>query len=864
MTMIYFCCNQRRREIVAVSSYNGIDYLEVLDQNTIGSPRQQTLLVRCFKPVSGLTIDNVQIEGGTRITPVKVLWAAAANAVPSPPATSQEQAYFSSLSAADHVLVVRTDSPGDFSTYRLILRQSATNSEPPTNFDPQLSAIDFSFKVECPSDFDCRDERICPPGVQQQPEIDYLAKDFASFRQLMLDRMALLMPEWQERNLADIGVTLVELLAYVGDHLSYQQDAIATEAYLDTARHRISVRRHARLVDYLMHDGCNARVWVHIKFAPQQPTDDGKVLSGPSLASPGTRLLTKTEGLKAVLLADGLNAAVKAEAQVFETMHDLTLYKAHSKLHFYTWGDEECCLPKGATSATLLGKFPNLKPGFVLIFQEVLDPKTGNPDDANPAHRHPVRLTKVTPDTDPLGELFAKPPNKNPVDITKPLDITKIEWAAADALPFALCLSAKTDKKEYKENVSVALGNIVLADCGLTVYEDKIKDGQNDAVPSPKLFSVPSSSGDRCQPQPPKPIPPRFSPHLQQRSLTQAARVNLQAPAAAAFQWSMSEVLPAIALKDNYNNPWFSRRDLLASDQLARNFVVEIDENGLTKLRFGDDKNGLRPNAGTSFSATYRVGNGSIGNVAAEAIAHIVVNPLIIDPTSIKECKNPLPAKGGVNPETIEEVRQNAPSAFRTQQRAVTPEDYAAVAQRHPEVQRAAATFRWTGSWRTVFVTVDRLGGLPVDTPFKAEIRRFLEKFRMAGYDLEVDAPCFVSLEIDMTVCVQRDYFRSDVKATLLQVFSNQVLPDGRRGVFHPDNFTFNQPVYLSTLYAAAQAVPGVASVEVTKFQRQGVNSKAALEKGYLELGRLEIARLDNDPNFPENGVLRLTMEGGK
>ena len=36
-----------------------------------------------------------------------------------------------------------------------------------------------------------------------------------------------------------------------------------TEAYLDTARRRISVRRHVRLVDYPMHEGCNARAWVH-------------------------------------------------------------------------------------------------------------------------------------------------------------------------------------------------------------------------------------------------------------------------------------------------------------------------------------------------------------------------------------------------------------------------------------------------------------------------------------------------------------------------------------------------------------------------------------------------------------------------
>ena len=48
----------------------------------------------------------------------------------------------------------------------------------------------------------------------------------------MLDRMAVLAPDWSERNPADLGVALVELLAYVGDSLSYQQDAVATEAYL--------------------------------------------------------------------------------------------------------------------------------------------------------------------------------------------------------------------------------------------------------------------------------------------------------------------------------------------------------------------------------------------------------------------------------------------------------------------------------------------------------------------------------------------------------------------------------------------------------------------------------------------------------
>ena len=69
---------------------------------------------------------------------------------------------------------------------------------------------------------------------------------------------------------ADLGVVLAELIATVGDHLSYQQDAVATEAYLDTARSRVSLRRHALLVDYRVHDGCNARTWIRLQRSRRQ------------------------------------------------------------------------------------------------------------------------------------------------------------------------------------------------------------------------------------------------------------------------------------------------------------------------------------------------------------------------------------------------------------------------------------------------------------------------------------------------------------------------------------------------------------------------------------------------------------------
>jgi hypothetical protein len=134
----------------------------------------------------------------------------------------------------------------------------------------------------------------------------------------------------------------------------------------------------------------------------------------------------------------------------------------------------------------------------------------------------------------------------------------------------------------------------------------------------------------------------------------------------------------------------------------------------------------------------------------------------------------------------------------------------------------------------------------------------------MAGHDLEVNSPQYVALEIAMFVCVKPDYFRSDVRAALLDVFSSRTFPDGRKGIFQPDFFTFGETVYLSALYAAAQAVQGVASVEITTFERQGLPETSGLTNGFLAMNRLEIARLENDPNFPERGIFRLDLGGGR
>ena len=148
---------------------------------------------------------------------------------------------------------METDAPG------------AWRYRPFPGFDPRYASVQFRFLARGDQRARLQARPSARPSHWTEPALDYLAKDYASFRQLIYDRLALIMPDWRERHVPDIGVALVELLAYAGDHLSQYQDAVATEAYLSTARLRTSVRRHARLVDYRLHEGCNARAWVHVQ-----------------------------------------------------------------------------------------------------------------------------------------------------------------------------------------------------------------------------------------------------------------------------------------------------------------------------------------------------------------------------------------------------------------------------------------------------------------------------------------------------------------------------------------------------------------------------------------------------------------------
>lgn len=819
------CADERRGGVLLDPAHalNGIDFVEYRRDPLAVPNRRHVVEVTFLKPPPAtLTPAAFTIIGGVRIVDLRVLDTAADPAEP-------------------RRLRVFADHEGDFSAYVLAVDHPA--------IDVERSQAQFGFKASCPTELDCRPVDDCPPVGLDEPALDYLAKDYQSFRRLLVDLIAERNPGWTERLPADLGITIVELLAYAGDYLSYFQDAgPGTEGFLDTCMHRISAARHARLIDYAMGNGRNATTFVHFTVGAGANV---MLPAGTPLVSRITAPLNGAMAPPPTIIAPGADFDTDPaleHATVFETIGETSLAARHNELRIHSWGDVECCLAKGATSAWLYaiddGRAfrPTLAAGDWLLFEEVRSPVTGAVPDADLRHRQVVRLTVVEASEDAVftdaiaGGILT--PRLNVADPALPL--LHVTWASGDALGFALCLSAVADNAAPVAPVSVARGNIAAADHGRSVERDTALG----------TLALPDMGAGRW------PLPSLVLPDA---PLTHAAA----GPAV-----DLLIRFPGIADAE----VWTPVPDLLDSGVFDQHFVAEIDNGGTATLRFGDDQYGRRPLDAERVVARYRIGNGTRGDSGSGMLVHAVASGAAA--AAIEAVRQPLPALLGADAESIAQVREIAPEAFRAVQfRAVTVADWEEMALRHPRVAAAKASFRWTGSWYTVFVAIQPVdsadlrrlpgGGAELQPAFAATIRAHLTRFKLAGYDLNVRAAIYVPLEIDIRLCVATGHFRGDVLAAAERALSNRSFADGSRGFFYPLAFGFGAAVYLSRLYAAAQAIPGVSSVEITLFKRFWETPQGEIERGLVEIGPFEIARLDNDRNFQENGVLRLTAVGG-
>ncbi len=806
----------RRQLLLAPGAvFNGIDHVDV-------ATGQTQLFVHFLNPVAvqGSLSGNppVTITGGEVITTIAV--------GPIDDATA-----WSTDSEGRPVLSLTVAAPGDFSTYRLTIQSD--------KLDPFFDWAPFTFKANCPTTLDCATPApSCPEPAGEQVPIDYLAKDFGSFQQALSEFSALRYPAWVERSEADLGVMLMEALAAMADELSYYQDRVAAESMIETATQRLSVIRHARLVDYEPAPATIATTVLQLDVsnppassAPPAPPATGWTIGTPllcrALGADGSIVDFEIED-PAVGLAGPAGATPPAWATVDTRWNRVSLAP-------YYWDDSQRCLLAGSTDFYIVGHGIGLYPGQQLL----LDSPAA--DSADPPVRELVTVSDRTETSDPvlgvlLTRIFLQAPTTEDHDLC--------DTAVAGNIVPAVQGLRQSETFVIPDPSMPPAGPVVVRIAANWTPEDPLPDYRYCLASGPLAWlATTSQDEDTAVPAQPEivlsavPAAGSASPWEFNRWLLDAK------PSDQAFTLTPEQYSPVLT---SNGTTWY-----------------DYDGDGGTTIRFGDGTFGTSPLPGTVFSVLYRTGGGSAGNVPADTIVNVA--PGQAQESVIVTCTNPFPATGGTDAETIPQVRDRAPQKFSGEPlRVVLAADYVAAAQSLPWVQQAGTMFRWTGSWLTVLTSADPAASEEPAIAQLTSLTELLDRQRLAGYESYVLPPHYVSIDLQITVCGQPASFASDVQAAVLARLQPGSLPGGTAGFFDHSCWSFGEPLESSALLAAIQSCPGVDGVYQVLYRERGVQLSWAPLLDTLTFASGAILRVDNAPSRPAAGSLQVTVEGSK
>lgn len=649
-----------------------------------------------------------------------------------------------------------------------------------------------------------------------QASIDYTVRDFAGFCTMMRARMAQNLggdAVWALAHPADPLMTVAEILAARGDYLSYQQDSAGTEAYLSTARRRLSIRRHARLLDYAVNDGCNARTWLALK-----------VIQNAMLPA-GLLAVTPQPGRSGIIVPEGPLAPGTIP---FETMEPLqarpNLNDLGNSLGIGT------TLLTGTCGLKLTMSVPSLSAGRVLVFQQTVSPDGVS----QPFGAFAVRLLQVKQPGEEGGG-------------------TEITWHPEDALPRQLVIPPRLSDPGYP----VLYGNVVLADHGLTGVAQNL-----DAVDDPETYRPSLPVAD---PVFAAPLPRAVDGWDPDGDPADAA--GLVPSATASLTPDPRTAVASVVLTDGDGRTWQPMRDLLRSPAEARHFAVEPGDADPGSgpppllLRFGDGTLGRQPLPGTLFTPKVRTGLGQTGQVKPGALVQIVSSTL--PRNVITSVVNPLPAMP-VPAESTAAARLCAPTAFRVQRRGVTPDDWVALAYLHPLVKKAGADSppdQQHGC--TIGIETASTRWEPPEAITRI-VERYLQDFAVFGAPPTVGPITAVTVDISLSVYCHRNTDVPSLRRRLSQRVGTGYQTDGTPAFFNPARLPPGRSIVLAELVATIEAEPGVRWVNINpatdprlRFTRSahGRPPMPAFLSGEIPIGRTERARLAGDP---QGGSIRL------
>jgi hypothetical protein len=823
--------DERSRDLAA-ANLNGLRLVLVTLQPA-GAPTHAVLTVQFFnsvrvaQPVNSLLASITANPAlATTLFPIS-----GGHRVRGGPGSGQVKVTAVAAGGAPDTLRLTVAPIGDYSTYTLACQESF--------IDPVFGEIGFKFRPGCFSN-DCSPAWAPAPAPLASPAIDYLAKDYDSFRHTLMTAMAQRVPGWASTSEADLDQTLIDLFAATADELSDYQDRVMNEAYLASCRSRVSLARHARLVDYHIHQGNQSSAWlaltVNNSFANYTLPADFTFWSG---RPPG-----------------------EADCQLFATRSPQRVDPLLNTLRLHTWSDARPSLAAGSTSADLIpdSAAPNqadanavrdlIGQGVVknLLLQEWLNPLTGREPGRNPEKRQLLRLHDFTAD-----------PALRPVTLRDPLTnqwFVRIHWREEDALRADYCFTVWTGTPTTRvPNISRFHGNLVRVYHGIPAETFFYEPGVELPIDDPqtpwtkhrhfeRLVRYGEDRGTLCR------LPPEHAPLA-------------YLPTPVGGEIPPESTLRATVTASAITSSWDEVISLVHSREDDEHCAVETDELQRSFVRFGDGLNGRQLAAGTVAHCRYQIGGGIAGNVGTDSIRGFPTPLLPTHP--LTGAWNPFDVTDGRDPEPVAKILRAAPEAFRARQlRAITLPDYIARAEEVDGVSRAVARYAWTGSWRTVRIVIDPVGTTTLRPALRDAVSEHLEALRLIGEDLEIRPPRYVPLSIVVRACVREDVWREDVQAFLEQEFSDGWTPDGRRGFFHPDAWTFGQALHRSEIAGRVHAVAGIEHILSIEMERFNEPTPGTPQPEVMEMAFDEIVQVLNDVDHLEKGRITFDLRGGR
>jgi hypothetical protein len=714
----------------------------------------------------------------------------------------------------DDFMTLIVEPVGDYSTYTLHLDTMGVAFK---KIDPLFSDIDFKFRPGCFS-IDCNAGVKNLDPAPQNPKIDYLAKDYESFRHTLIAAMMKRVPGWQATSEADLDLVLLEQFSVAADELSDFQDRVMNEAYLTGARKRVSLARHARLMDYHIYQGQQASTVLALELEEGRVFEDGHRFNAGFTVWSGGEVKDNT-------------------SQEFITKRDYTLHYFLNRISLYTWGGTRPALKAGSTGADLLLHYGGksnaetvrdyIRNGDInrLLVQEWRNPDTGGEAGGNPEKRQLLHLLP--------GEAGAEV-LKDPITGRW---FVRVHWEEKDRLRQNYCFQITCPGGTVRD-VCMFHGNLVDVFHG-SPRRVVFKASGKPLLENEYYFEESPRRGTVCRLPADPPLAYLNTPP------------GNELPC---FSTLAVEITPS-------PDTWREVINFIHSNEQDAHFIVETDELGNSLVRFGSGKNGKIPPAEAEITCSYQVGRGTDGNIGSDKLRYFEKSlyPAVVS------CRNPLAVESGRDPEPPAEIIRRVQEAYLQRQlRAITEQDYVKRAEELPEVSRAAACYMWTGSFRTVRVSIDPVGTTELTSVVRNRIARHLNAVRLIGEDLEIRPPRFVPLKIEVALCIHPEYWPEDIRVLLEGEFSDAYTQDGRMGFFHPDAWTFGRPLYASRILGRIHEIKGVDHVLSLSLRRFNEDTPREGEEEMIRVDENEIILVKNDPDHMENGFIRFSVLGGR